>query len=1547
VQLAGTPFSLHYSSDRVRGRADNFTLPFVLSNSTVPSSLKRIDLEVLVGGTVTNRSFSAQPNQTTTFVWDGKDAFGRTLQGAEPVTAVVRYVYDIVYGRTNSFGSSPGVSITGNRSLGEIYLERRLETTLGVPFDSRAIGLGGWSLSAQHAYDVNKRLLLLGDGSRRGAAAKPLSLASTGMFYPKDMVNAPDGSLYVLRNNGCQINRLSLSGDATSVAGTGTCGFSGDGGPAVAAAIRANSIALGLDGSLYLTQDNRVRRVGPSGTITTVAGTGVNGWTGNEGLATAATLFNPYYLAVAPDGSVYISEAYSIRRLDTAGIIHQFAGDPFRRLAEVNEVPATESSVNTPFIAVSPSGEVFISGSSSGGAIRRIDNSGTIHRFAGCNGCAAGLNDGIPALLAWMGDQPRVRVAENGDVYFTDGSPFSPGDQGSVFVVRNDGVIRRVAGAAAHTASSTRSFSPGMIATQLDGVSTSFQHGLAVGPRGVYMVADSDGSVVLATPALPGFTVGNILIPSVDGTELYVFDSAGRHLSTQSTLTRATLYTLGYSAGRLSTVTDGNNNITTIEHDAFGNPTAIVGPFGQRTVLAVDANGYLNRVTDPLGNTTSATYSPDGLMLSFTDPRGFTGNMTYDASGRLQTDVDAAGASQTLTPAGNKSNWQSSFKTGENRTTNYTIVRPGSGEEQRVNTFPDGTQITDSTKNDGTHITTFPDGTIVTTTVAADTRWGQDAPLYSTTTKLPSGLTRTESQSRNAALSNPADPLSLITLQDAFTLNGRTTRRVFNASTKTFTTTTPVGRKLFNTIDTLGHVTQTQTNGLDGLSYLYDIQGRIKTVTQGPRQLALSYFSTSDGKNGYLQQITDALARTTSFDRDAFGRVLSQVEPGNATTGFGWDQTGNLTAITPPGKPQHKQGYSPAGLLSSYTPPQVSGVLTPATNFAYNLDRQDTTTVRPDGLTLQSTYDSAGKLRTKTWPTGTVAYDYYATTTCVGCAPGKLKRLSGPGTSVIDLTYDGRLTKSARWSGIFGGTTSMGVAWTYDSDFRVIQEAIDAGTVTTTAKFAFDADGLVTCASPTTCTPPGTDALQLAYSSVTGLIAAGTLGNLAETWTQNAQGELATYTVKNGATTLYAAEYDTPTAPRDALGRILTKRETTASGSVRFQYSYDPRGRLTGVNKDGAVQTSYVYDSNGNRQSMTNSSGTTLGSFDDQDRMLAYGNNAYTYTANGELLTKKDTVSNSTTSYQYDVRGALRSVDLPNGKAIDYVIDAYGRRVGKKVNGVFTRGWIYRDSLKIAGETDGAGTLVSQFVYARGARASHSPEFMLKGGQIYRFIKDQVGSIRLVVNASTGQVAQELIYDEFGRVLSDSSSGFQPFGFAGGIFDSDTGFVRFGARDYDAQIGRWTSKDPSRFAGGNNLYVYSWNDPVNYLDATGRAPFLSEQQALEWIKHQLDRIASYPDAVDAFLDNYDDMRDANTIGADKYFHCMANCEAAARGRADVAETISDTREWVDENLKGDPASACSADQTANHHGRNSGADDKDQCRQACSPYRPNGLNPQY
>jgi RHS repeat-associated protein len=111
---------------------------------------------------------------------------------------------------------------------------------------------------------------------------------------------------------------------------------------------------------------------------------------------------------------------------------------------------------------------------------------------------------------------------------------------------------------------------------------------------------------------------------------------------------------------------------------------------------------------------------------------------------------------------------------------------------------------------------------------------------------------------------------------------------------------------------------------------------------------------------------------------------------------------------------------------------------------------------------------------------------------------------------------------------------------------------------------------------------------------------------------------------------------------------------------------------------------------------------------------------------------------------------------------------------------------------------------------------------MVKGGVTYRIIADHLGSPRLVVDTATGDIIQRMDYDEFGNVLMDTNPGFQPFGFAGGLEDTDTGLVRFGARDYDPQTGRWTAKDPILFAGGdNNLFGYVQNNPVNFIDPSG------------------------------------------------------------------------------------------------------------------------------
>jgi RHS repeat-associated protein len=94
---------------------------------------------------------------------------------------------------------------------------------------------------------------------------------------------------------------------------------------------------------------------------------------------------------------------------------------------------------------------------------------------------------------------------------------------------------------------------------------------------------------------------------------------------------------------------------------------------------------------------------------------------------------------------------------------------------------------------------------------------------------------------------------------------------------------------------------------------------------------------------------------------------------------------------------------------------------------------------------------------------------------------------------------------------------------------------------------------------------------------------------------------------------------------------------------------------------------------------------------------------------------------------------------------------------------------------------------------------------MLKNSAIYCIILDHLGSPRFVVDVASGQIIQRMDYDAFGKVTLNTNPGFQPFGFAGGLYDVDTGFIRFGARDYDAETGRWTSKDPIMFASGSNV----------------------------------------------------------------------------------------------------------------------------------------------
>jgi RHS repeat-associated protein len=288
---------------------------------------------------------------------------------------------------------------------------------------------------------------------------------------------------------------------------------------------------------------------------------------------------------------------------------------------------------------------------------------------------------------------------------------------------------------------------------------------------------------------------------------------------------------------------------------------------------------------------------------------------------------------------------------------------------------------------------------------------------------------------------------------------------------------------------------------------------------------------------------------------------------------------------------------------------------------------------------------------------------------------------------------------------------------------------------------------------------------------------------------------------------------------RDGGGSIQTRTETVNSFSIQNVYGYDSLGRLTSVMQNGVVVEEYQYGANGTRIYEVNSSrgisGRTL-SYSEEDHLLTAGDATYQYDLDGLLTTK---VSGSqVTQYAYSSRGELLGVALPDGRLIEYVTDPLGRRIAKKIDGIIVEKYLWQRMTGLLAVYDGNDALLMRFQYAD----ARMPLAMSKGGINYYLAYDQVGSLR-VVSDTLGNVVKEIDYDSFGNVLSDTNPNFTvPFGFAGGLYDPDTGLVHFGARDYDPDTGRWTAKDPIKFWGGDaNLYGYVQNDPVNWIDPFG------------------------------------------------------------------------------------------------------------------------------
>ncbi|MDD9938190.1 MAG: hypothetical protein OXT09_31560 [Myxococcales bacterium] len=934
-----------------------------------------------------------------------------------------------------------------------------------------------------------------------------------------------------------------------------------------------------------------------------------------------------------------------------------------------------------------------------------------------------------------------------------------------------------------------------------------------------------------------------------DGYQTAVVDRHGR--------TTRYLY-ISESDRRLQWIEDPAGRVTTFSYDEDGNGNStlshITGPDGRATHFTVESSGALTSVVFEDGTTRTFQYGAEAgplYMVGETNQRGELKTRRYTDRGVFESAqfhdgpvevADPVERSMTLGlisglvqpttgeiiaadwPAFDKSTHETLIEDGEGNTTRVLTSLPGA---TLVTTAPDGSVSTSKRDEDGNVKQSIaPSGHEVTRTFDAhgNVLTERDHVLM-------------EPGEATAFTYGPYDQVTTVT--DA---RGNQTRFDYDPRANLSGITSPAGRQvsfeyyqgagdpddpdpaltglLKRHTDRFGTTTTWEYESDTGVDANMNVR-RIVSVN-GAETRAVTF---APGPYGRVASVTDDLSRTVSFGYDAMGRVDTQTNADSSVIGFGYDPVGLLSSVTPPGQPEHSMSYDQRGRLQSYAPPAPdTGQAAEDYDSEYVLAAETLDRVNlPGGRFIDYTPEpGTGRLESIDLQSrvGTYEIEYHQPMVDgIVKQTGLVRQVTTPEGLRLVNGYEhpdpvtgepvpSSLLTSQTWVPSSGGAGPSGtVSWTFDVDGRLASRSVDGAW---TIDYGYDEDGLLL----------SVDAMSLTLDQDSGYLTGTELIGVTTTADATSFGELDTFTATVNSDLVWSIDHD-----YDVTGQLDVKTETLYGVTASYDYDYDLQGRLEAVSVDGVEVRRYVYDDNGNRLELLENGaapGTgTAGTYDDQDRLLSYGELSFGYNEVGQLATMSDAGAGETTSYVYDELGNLMQVTLPGGSVIDYEIDGQNRRVGKVVDGVVQWRLLYGDQLNPVARLDPAGNVEQVYVY--GTRP-HVPDFVMTAdGGVHRVLSDHLGSVRVVVDAVSGVPVQWVEYDEFGNVLLDSNPGFQPFGFAGGLYDADTGLVRFGARDYDPVVGRWTAKDPILFDGGQeNLYVYVGNDPVNGIDPSGQ-----------------------------------------------------------------------------------------------------------------------------
>ncbi len=1392
IPIAGTTDALAYESANAAGYTDPNHLDIVATPAVLPAEIAEVDVLVDILGRRFQFPVAVAPNQHVQFTWDGQDAYGRYVYASTPADITVRYRYNGFWARAerDDFGQ-PIPGVPDILAPAPKAVERTTRST-AIVGNHRPPGadIAGWSFDQHHVYQQGR--LFLGSGRSIPIGAPGGIVHNTGL-NALGVIATRDGS--AVYNTTSRLFRRTPAGVVTTIAGTGTqCSQAtpcGENVPATSISVRPRGdLAEGPDGSIFfvegvgcvgfLCQGSVVRRIDPSGIIRTVAGNGLSctdpATCGNNVAATSIPV-HPASLAVDGGGVLWIVEDFtSLNRIRAVGLDGRITTqygcltDGCKFLAASPDGTHAAGAVFTAAsIGVAPDGSLIVLDSVHD-KVLQIDSLGVLHVVAGTTSCG-GTECGIfgPAATYRFTFALEMTVGADGTIYVLDA--YGTGFQILRFKIGGD--IERIAG---QPVICDHLFNCG---TDIPALNARFEQGaLAVTRDGtLYTIGESPAQLRIISPP-PLSPDGLLPIPSPDGEEVYLFGTDGLHRRTVDARTGDTVRSFSYTNRRLTAMADRDGNTTVIERSPDGTPTGIMSPFGLHTSLTVDGNGNLASVVAPGNLTVALTTSPAGLLTGLTEPGGSGPHaFTYGPTGLLTSDTDPTGAATTLAKSAITGGYRVTMTSGQGRTTTIDVQVGIDGTQTTTTTDPRGAVVTNVRQPDGSATITDPTGVTVTERATLDDRFGFVQPSLSKRIETyPGGLVRTIDVSRTVTM-NVADVLHPSSVTATVSVNGKATTSTYTAATRTRTVVAPAGTTSTYTYDGEGHVASwTPAGGVPPFTFSYRADGLLVGVAQGATVTTYEY----DAK-GRMTGVVDATGVRNDVTYDSASRLVSTASPDPARPyTFGYDPAGDLVSVHAPTTPggtlgaDYTMAYDGAGRRTGFTIPG-----SPAATSTWSLDGDLAGATAATGSTATRSFDAGGRWtgRTETGDTTTVAYGDSTT------RMGNATRTRGADSASVSWAYQGPFPITTTFAGAASGTAHA----TWDTDLRLASLSLDGFPGTET--FTYDAEGAVITDGPLTFTRGGPDRRVSAIGDGTGTIALG----------YDPSGRLVNRTL-----TLAGPAY-AEALTRDTVGRITSSAVTLPGGTTTESYSYDSRGRLASTTRGAGPATTYTYDHHNNL--VTTAAGTA--SFDGVDRIVTVGVVPYSYDAAGALIARgADTFTRAS-------NGDLTAATV-GGVNVTYVYDAMQRRVARTEGGVTTE-YLYADPrfpMRVTHSKVGAE--ITQYLY-------EGPHLvaLVRNGTRFLVATDRVGSPRVIRNPA-GTTVKTVDYDPWGNVLSDSDPTFAiAVGYAGGIPDRRTGWVRFGLRDYDPATGRFTSVDPTDFDGSLNLYAYAEDDPVNHVDPTG------------------------------------------------------------------------------------------------------------------------------